>query len=231
MTSNTPTAAELVDEVRAELAPIEERLSGHPFVATLAAGHVPRSTLERFAGEQHWIITSDRRSFAHLAARYGDSDAAGFFLDLAQGESVALGHLDGFARWTGLDPRSLGDYQPTPGAHAYTAYVAWLALNGSAADVAVAFLANLAAWGANCGGVADALRTAYGADDAAVAFFDFFATPAPGFDDHALRVIDADLRAGASPARAKSAARLLQAYELMFWDTMARSLEGDAAAR
>jgi hypothetical protein len=98
--------------------------------------------------------------------------------------------------------------------------VSWLALNGSATDAAVAFLANLAAWGANCGRAAAALRSEYGADDTAVAFFEFFATPAPGFEERALAVIEAGLRAGDSPARSRTAAMLLQAYELMFWDTM-----------
>ena len=49
-------------------------------------------------------------------------------------------------------------HEPLPAAQAYPAYVAWLALNGSRADVALAFLANLAAWGDNCARMAGALR-------------------------------------------------------------------------
>jgi len=219
MASSTSAAA-LVDQIRAELAPIDRKLASHSFISALAGGEVPTESLARFAGEQHWIISSDRRSFAYLTARYADSAAGELFLSLSQGEGTALGHLGGFARWLGLDPGRLSEYEPTPGAHAYTAYVSWLALNGSATDVAVAFMANLAAWGANCGRAASALRSAYGADDTAVAFFEFFATPAPGFEEQALAVIEAGLRAGDSPVRARTAARLLQAYELMFWDTM-----------
>jgi thiaminase len=219
MASSTSAAA-LVDQIRAELAPIERKLASHPFISALARGEVPTASLARFAGEQHWTISSDRRSFAYLIARYADSAAGELFLSLAQGEGTALCHLGGFARWLGLDPGRLSEYEPTPGAHAYTAYVSWLALNGSATDAAVAFLANLAAWGANCGRAAAALRSEYGADDTAVAFFEFFATPAPGFEEGALAVIEAGLRAGDSPARSRTAARLLQAYELMFWDTM-----------
>ena len=221
MTPDQTTAAALVREIRSDLAPIEEKLANHPFVAALAAGDVPRPTLARFAGEQHWIITSDRRSFAHLASRYADQPAGDLFLGLAEGEGIALVHLSAFAGWLGLDRARLVNYEPTPGAHAYTAYVSWLALNGSASDVAVAFLANLAAWGANCGKAAEALRARYGATDEDVAFFDFFATPGPGFEDQALEVIDGGLQSGDSPARARSAARLLQAYELMFWDSLA----------
>jgi thiaminase len=219
MASSTSAAA-LVDQIRAELAPIDRKLASHPFISALVGGEVPTESLARFAGEQHWIISSDRRSFAYLTARYADSAAGELFLSLSQGEGTALGHLSGFARWLGLDPGRLSEYEPTPGAHAYTAYVSWLALNGSATDVTVAFVANIAAWGANCGRAAAALRSQYDADDTAVAFFEFFATPAPGFEDQALAVIEAGLRAGDSPARARTAARLLQAYELMFWDTM-----------
>ena len=107
------------------------------------------------------------------------------------------------------------------GAQAYPAFVAWLALNGSRADVVLAFLANLAAWGENCGQVAAALREAYGAGEDTVAFFDFFATPAEDFEARALEVLDEGLAAGDSPVLARRVTRLLQAYELSFWDALA----------
>jgi hypothetical protein len=87
-------------------------------------------------------------------------------------------------------------------------------------SVVLAFLSNLAVWGDNCGAVAAALRDAYGADDAAVAFFDFFADPPAGFEARALAVLDEGLAGGDSPASARRASRLLQAYELSFWDAL-----------
>jgi thiaminase len=202
------------------LEPVERAVRDHPFLVALAEGRVARDRLVDLAAEQHWIITSDRRSFAHLAGRFPEPPAGDLFLQLAQGEGVALEHLGGFARWLGLDPAGLGDREPSPGGQAYTAWVAWLALNGSAADVALAFLANLAAWGDNCARVSAALRQRYDASAEATAFFDFFATPAPGFQEQALAVVDVGLTAGHPPARARRAARLLQAYELMFWDAL-----------
>ena len=215
-----PTAASLLVDLRAELAPVERAVRDHPFLGALADGRVARDRLEALATEQHGIIASDRRSFAHLAGRFPEPPAGDLFLRLAQGEGVALGHLRGFASWLGLDPAGLGDREPSPGGQAYTAWVAWLALNGSAADVALAFLANLAAWGENCARVSAALRQRYDADAEATAFFDFFAAPAPGFQERALAVVEAGLAAGDPPARARRAARLLQAYELMFWDAL-----------
>ena len=64
---------------------------------------------------------------------------------------AALTALGTFAAATGMDDARLQAYEPAPGAHAYTAFMAWLALYGSEAEVAAGFLVNFAAWGATCG--------------------------------------------------------------------------------
>jgi hypothetical protein len=69
--------------------------------------------------------------------------------------------------------------------------------------------------------MAQALRERYELDDQAVAFFEFFAQPPADFEQRMLAVLDAGLRAGDSAPRALRAARLLQAYELLFWDAVA----------
>ncbi len=221
--SASATGGQLLEELRRDLADVDGAIRSHRLLAGLEARRVPEGRLRALAGEQFAIVTSDRRSFALLAARF-PAGAGDFFLSMADGEGQALSLLHGFAGWLGMGPDDLLSYEPQAGAQAYPAFVAWLALNGSRADVTLAFLANLAAWGTNCGRVAAALRDRYGAEEEAVAFFDLFATPAPGFEERALAVVDEGLRAGDSPRRARRAARLLQAYELLFWDTLA---EGD----
>jgi hypothetical protein len=206
-------AAELLAVVRAELAPLERGLADHHYLAELEAGRVPLESLRAFAGEQRAIITSDRRSFEHLAQRFPQPPAGDFFRDLAAGEAEALRLLEPFAAAVGLG----ADYEPLAGCQAYPAYVAWLALNGSPADVALAFLANLESWGRSCARMREALRPLYGAG--AVAFFDFFAEPPAGFEERALALIGTG-----EPASARRAARLLQAYELLYWDTLADGL-------
>jgi thiaminase len=218
-------AEQLLDQARAELVDVERSIREHPFLAGLEAGAAPRRALEALAAEQNLIIASDRRSFAQLAARFSADPAGAFFLSMAEGEGLALGLLEDFAAALGADPAWLAAFEPNADCQSYPAFVAWLALNGSSTDVALAFLANLAAWGANCGRVADALRQRYGFDEAAVAFFAFFASPPPGFEQRALTVIDAGLAAGDDPALARRATRLLQAYELRFWDGMATLLD------
>jgi thiaminase len=219
-----PSATELVGVARRDLADVEREIRSHRFFAALAEGRVPCDGLGEFAGEQYAILSSDRRSFAVLAGRFPQPPPGDLFLTLAVGEGQALGHLVAFAGALGLDEEALRAHEPDPRARAYPAFVAWLALNGSRADVALALLANLAAWGANCAHMARALRERYELDDQAVAFFDFFAQPSADIEQRSLAVLDAGLHAGNSPSRALRAARLLQAYELLFWDAVAEGI-------
>lgn len=214
-------AEDLLESLRAELAPVEEAIRSHRFLDSLAAGAVTRERLRAIAGEQQRIIASDRRSFAQLAARFPSPPAGDWFLSMALGEGEALALLDGYAAWLAIDEDWLREYAPDPRAQSYPAFVAWLALNGSVGAVTLAFLANLAAWGENCGRVAAALRDPYNAGDDAVAFFEFFAASPPGFRENTLAVVQAGLDAGDDPREMRDAARLLQAYELLFWDGLA----------
>lgn len=203
----------LLESVRAELEPLERRLAEHRYLAEVEAGQVPLGSLRAFAGEQRAIIASDQGSFEHLARRFPEPPAGELFADMAAGEAEALRRLRPFARAVELR----AEYEPRPGCQAYPAYVAWLALNGSPGEVALAFLANLESWGRSCARLRDALAPTLGVD--AVSFFDFFASPSPGFRDRALALV-----ADAEPHRARRSARLLQAYELQFWDTLAEGL-------
>lgn len=214
-------ARELLDRVGVRSAPVEEAIRSHRFLAAATAAQVTPEQLRALAGEQRHVIASDRRSFAQLAARFPGPPAGDFFLSMAQGEGDALGLLDGYIAWLGIDERWLDEYEPDPRAQAYPAFVAWLALNGTPSAVGLAFVANLAAWGDNCAALAAALRDGFGAGDDAVAFFEFFAHPPPELRQRALAVAQAGLDGGEHPAQAARAARLLQAYELMFWDALA----------
>jgi len=217
------TVETLLEEIHRAIAPVEDAIRGHRYVAAIEAGQVPRERLRAFVGEQYHIIGSDLRSVAHLLARFGDEPARGFFLATLQGEAQAFGALLRLAEALGVAEPVLAAHEPLAGAHAYTAYMAWLALYGSEAEVAAAFLVNFPAWGANCGRLSRALQARYGLSREAVAFLDLFATPSPEFEAAARRVIEAGLARGVAPDRVKRAARLLQAYEQLFWDTMAEA--------
>jgi thiaminase len=220
------SAQEFIETVRTELAPAEE---DNPLVTLIAAGSAPRGVIAALAAEETRIVASDRRSFLLLAARSSVPSATDFFSALAQGEGLALATLPALAAAAGMDEAAVRDYRPRPGCQAYPAYLAWLAVNGDPVDVVVAVLANFSAWGGYCATLARALRTHYDFDDEACAFFDFFATPEQEpetesqLEQQALDAVQAGLDAGGSLAAGREYGRLLQAYELMFWRTLARA--------
>lgn len=221
-------ADQLVQEIRQSLEPITQQLLQHPYIAALEAGQVPREQLDTFAGEQYHIITSDLRSVAQLVARYGATASRDFFLDVLAGEHAAWKALLAFGQALGLSEAELRAHEPLAGAHAYTCYMAWLGLYGSDAEVAAAYLVNFPAWGQSCGRLSRALQARYGLQPDEVAFFDLFASPSPSFEPSALAVIERGLQQGADPRLIRRAARLLQAYELMYWDTLLGALPSSA---
>lgn len=215
-----PTAQRLVEEIRRELEAIEQEIRRHPYLAALESGRVRREDLTCFAGEQYHIIRSDLRSVALLVNRFGTTPSGPFFQTVLGGEAAPLAELGAFAAAIGMDDARLQAYEPAPGAHAYTAFMAWLALYGSEAEVAAGFLVNFAAWGANCGRMGRALRDRYGLTRETTAFFDLFAAPPAEFESQAMTVVASGLARGADSRLVKRAARLLQGYEKLYWDTL-----------
>ncbi len=213
-------AETLVEQIRRGLQPINEKLVQHPYFKSLEDGRVPQEKLRFFAGEQYVTIGSDLRSVAYLVSRSGSPAIRDFFLGVLQGEKAAWDALLVFARALELDEADLDAYEPLPGAHAYTCFMAWMALYGSEAEVAAAYLVNFPAWGHNCGRLSRILKDRYGLGATDVLFFDLFATTPPTFESGCLSVIQHGLHRGQNPRLVHRAARLLQAYELLYWDAL-----------
>lgn len=216
----------LVEAIRKDLQPVEARIRQHPYLDAVEARQVSRDALRRFAGQQYHIIGSDLKAMALLIARADSPETREFFWAGIQGERAALEGLQAFATALGMPVADLEAAEPIPGAFAYSAYVAWLALFGSCAEFAAAFLVNLEAWGGNCARMSHALRGQYEMKDEDVAFFDLFSSPPPDFRRRALRVIREGLGRGVEPHQIRRAARMLQGYELLYWDTLYEALAG-----
>ncbi|KUN06214.1 transcriptional regulator [Streptomyces yokosukanensis] len=213
----TATAGDLLQRTTGALAPDP---TANPVVPLVERGEAPTRTLATLALEQQWVIPADRRSFEHLAQR-ADPASAAFFTSLATGEELASAHLEAFARACGVREDHSRAYVPLAGCQAYPAYVSWLALNASPADVVLALTANFSAWGGYCARIATGLRTHYGFGDDACAFFDFFAAPAPELERQATEAVQAGLDDGSlDTAGAHTYGVLLQTYESMFWQTV-----------
>ena len=214
----TRSAAELLDTIRRELAPGE---SENRLVPLVAAGKADKAAIGALAAEQHRIIEADWRSFLTLAARSTEPASREFFSGLAGGEGLAKAKLAPLAAACGFDEAAIRDYKPRPGCQAYPAYVSWLALHSDPATAVLTLVANFAAWGGYCATIAQGLREHYGFDDEACGFFDFFATPVPEIEEQALAAAQAGIDAGIDLSPAMEQGTLLQAYELMFWNTLA----------
>jgi len=213
-------ARNLVAQIRAELAAVEDEIRNVPFLDEVEAGTASLELIAAVAAEQYSIIRSDWSSFARLTARFEDPQSRQLFGGIAAGESIALDLLLSFAASVGLDEEELVAYEPRPKGQSYPSRVAWIAANADRAAAGASFLVNFAVFGENMGRLRDALVEVYGFTPDEVAFFGFFAEPIPGFEENAIEVIAAGLRRGACPAEVQRSARLLQAYELDFWQAV-----------
>ena len=219
-------AQQLLEDTRKAIVSTEERIRRHPYLEALEAQGVKKGKLALFAGQQCHIIESDLRSVALIVSRAEPQRARDFLGGMLQGERAALTALGHFGQALGLSWEQLQAAEPLPGAFAYSAYVTWLATYGTAAEFVGAFLVNLTAWGENCGRISRALQAGYGLSGQDVAFFDLFASAPPGFEEQALAVVEEGLEQGADPVRIRRAARLLQGFELLYWDTMWEASKG-----
>jgi len=216
-------AKALLEGIRQDLQTVTEQLLRHPYVQALEEGKIGRENLRLFVGEQYNTIASDLKSVAYLVSRFGSAPSRDFFLGILQGERAAWDALLTFAHALGLSETQLREHEPLPGSHTYSCYMAWLALYGSDAEIAAAYLINFPAWGQNCGRLSRILKERFGLGEKEVAFFDLFASPPATFEANALSVIQQGLDRGTEPRLIQRAARLLQAYELMYWDTLYRT--------
>ena len=213
-------AKELAAKIRLQIKELEQKILAHPYLTAVEEGRIPFDQLQLFVGQQFHIISSDLRSISLLVSRYGNSPSRSFLMNVLHGEVAALEALHTFAAELKLSPADLEAVEPIPAAHAYCAYMAWIALYGSDAELAGALLVNFPAWGTNCRRMRLALRHKYNLAESALTFLALFADMPP-FEAEALSVIQSGLDRGVSARSIHRAARMLQAYELMYWDALA----------
>ena len=212
-------AQELLQEVSAELAPLSAQMRDHPYLIAMEQEDIPRERLSVFVGEQHTIVGSDMQSFSVIMSRCEDPHSRKFFQEVLPDEDAAFRTLGSLAAALGLDEAWLNQYEPHPVAQAYTHYLAWLAHYGSPSEVAAALWVNFAAWGTACVRMGAALRDRYGLSSEATAFFGRFApSPSRRFEEGVRLVVAEGLTSGVTETKIKRAARLLQIYEVWFWD-------------
>jgi len=219
----------------------EQILETHPYITKAEKGELTLRQRRAFAQEQYAIQLSDAISFSVLAGHTDfrptsltnakvpdpmrnkrDDDLFQFLLG---GEIYAAKLLLQYAERLQLNEAALSSYETSAHAQAYPSYWARLALSDNRAAAAAACAVNYPAWGRMCLRLARALSDpdkGYGYNDGiqnddALAFIHFFATPIDHLDDMAISIIEEE---GASYEDLRESVRLLQRYEVMFWDTI-----------
>lgn len=220
----------------------EEKLSNHPFLIDAEKGSLAMPQKRAFVCEQLAIQRSDAVSFAFLAGHMefrpkslttatAPSPINGpyykeyedLFQFLLGGELYAANLLLDHARYLGLEGEAAmaSCQRVSPLAQAYPSYWARLALSRQRSAGAAACAVNFPAWGTMCG----RLAKAYGKADQSLpadggckelAFIQFFATPIENLNELAAAVMMQDEEI--TYEEVAEHVRLLQEYELLFWD-------------
>lgn len=237
---------EMIDRLRNESFNVttDQTLATHPYLIAAKEGKLSLAQRRAFVGEQFSIQYSDARSFAMLSGHLhfqpkslasatvpspvnekdNDSGSPDLFQFLLGGEIYASKLLLDHASSIGLNPEDLQCYPVTAKGQAYPSYWARLALARQRAAGAAACAVNFPAWGRMCAELSKALqeRPEYGYNDmseedrsTSLAFINFFGTPIEGLDEMAAKVM---MEEDISYEDIVTEVRLLQAYEIMFWD-------------
>ena len=216
----TQRAQRLIEESRNAIVSTEEQLLFHPYPEALEKKGLGKGKLTMFAVQQHYIMKYNVRAVERARDRASSPIASDFMFEMVNKVRAASDALEFFGKSLGLSTETLYTGEPLSGAIAYSMYVYWLASNRSTAELAAAFLVNLPSWGNNCARLSRALQANYDLRKVEVAFFDMFTVASPELERMGLEVIEEGLDHGVDPILIRRSVRLLQRYELMFWETM-----------
>lgn len=226
-----------------------EALATHPYLIAAKEGNLTLAQRRAFVGEQYAIQYSDACSFARLAGHENfrppslsgasvptsskkedtSSDSLpDIFQFLLGGEVYASQLLLDHAKSIGFDDgeESLRTFPVTALGQAYPSYWARIALAGKRGAGAAACAVNFPAWGKMCSELSEALKSrpeygynAMGDDEvsSSLAFVDFFGTPIEKLDEMAAAVM---MEENVSYSDVVTEVRLLQEYEILFWDSL-----------
>ncbi len=206
-----------LDEVRSSLVPLNKSILEHPFITEAEEGTLPIEGIKRFIKNQNYIISHDVRSLALMISRSESEEEFEFFDSVYKGDAQALPLLLRMAQSLGLKTGDLDAHIPIPEAVSYAHYLTFLAQFATPGEQTMALVVNLPVWGSNCNRLSKALRERYGISE--TSFLDLFAQPIIEAEKAATAVINRYLDKKKNMERV---AKLIQGYELMFWNGIYR---------
>lgn len=213
-------AVNLILEIRKELSEENKKISGHPLLKDAETRRLSEDKIKIFVIQQNYIVSYDLRSLALMLTRSKHQDEIDFFQPLIQGDAEALRRLHTFAEELGLKVEELSSQPLIPEAVAYTHYLAWLAIYANPGEQAAALIVNLPVWGEACKRFGAALKENYGYKK--LGFFELFSEPFDALERAAFKVMNRYIEG--SSENMKRFAKMIQRYELMFWDGIYRCL-------
>jgi thiaminase len=221
-----------VDEIfraaRAALRELEQKLFDHPFLRKVEGKRYSNRQMALLPKEEYHIVLSDLLSAKHLVERFKDLPTLSFFSELVENEEFARQNITALAEALGCSRSELMEHEPDPCCQMYPSYFARLSLHGSEAEIMAAFSSNFSVWWSACKRVAVALVNLYNVPEEATAFLNpFNEVPPPDtpFDELTADAIERGLAQGVSESQIIRAARLIQHYELFFWDALEKNAD------
>lgn len=224
------SAKEVLASLRKEPFCIEhvEKLVNHRVVQVAKAGTLPLKVMAAFLCEQYYIVSADIRSMEHLVSRCEGSDVIGqYFSFFYNGQKLAHRKLLTMAKAMGLSELDLENYEPQASAQGYPSYFCYLAHYGEIPQIVAAIAVNFPTFGQMCSGLEDSMKKKYDMKHEDLDFLRFFGVC--DLDEGAVKVIEAfkaNDKGKMSEIEYKGirrAVRLLQAYEVMFLDSIYES--------
>lgn len=206
-------AKTFLSNIREKLSKENEKILNHGFILDAEKGRLSLEKIKLFIVQQHYIVNHDMKSLAIMLSRSKDEDEEEFFYFLVTGDKEAFIRLKTLAKE--LNIKEFNNIIPE--AVSYTHYLSWLANYANAGEQAAALVVNIPVWGGACKKLGEALRKNYGIKS--LGFFELFSMPS-NIEEMALKVMEKYIDEYESTM--ERCIKLIQAYELMFWDGIYR---------
>ena len=218
----------LFQATRVTLRALEQKLFDHPFLKKVERKKYSKKQMALLPKEEFYIVLSDLLSAKHLVERFKEMPTLSFFKTLVENEEFAQHNIAALAEALGCSRTQLMEHEPDPYCQVYPSYFARLSLHGSEAEIMAAFSSNFSVWWSACKRVAVALVNLYEVPEEATAFLNPFnevPPPETPFDELTVDAIERGLMQGVTENQIVRSARLIQHYELAFWDALERNAD------
>lgn len=204
------TPLEFIEKLRHELKDINDKILKHPFITEAVQGNLSLDKIKLFVENQFYIASNDSKALAIMYSRaeYPDNE---FFLKLLVSHQKALERLRDLINYFKIDLREI---KVNARIVSYTHFFFNLAFLGSLQEQIVAILINFPIFIEAINKLGKALKENYQIQE--VSFFQE-AKWDRELEYLALKILE---KYNLQDEKIKRTARLIQEYELEYWDSL-----------